>query len=185
MVTSIKWVVDTNIVRGANPSSDKFMAKKCAEFLNFIKNHRHMVVMTNDISQEWKKQRQNSGDITNRYMTQFSKAWYSSMLANKLVDVCKIADKDKFYHSVKLTEEKTIKDAHLMDAALNVEGISIIASDEDNCRKEFFRISQNEEKIKDIVWLNPTESSLTIFNPQKLESLILNEIFLKLLSRTS
>jgi len=185
MATSIKWVVDTNIVRGANPASDKPMAKKCAEFLNFIKQHKHMVVMTDDISQEWNKQRPTSGDRNNTYMSKFSKDWRSSMVARGLVYFCKIADTDKFYHSAKLDEEKTIKDAHLIDAVLNTEGICIIASDEDNCRKAFLKIAQTEEKIKCIVWLNPTDSSLTIFDSQKLESLILNETFLKLISRTS
>lgn len=148
-VDSKRLVIDTDVAQ-ASGSEEAIhpRAKHCRDFLQEVLSLAHSVVMTPEISNEWK-----------RHSSGFARRWRVSMDARK--KVCRInppADKE-LHDKIKQTAtnleegEDMQKDFHLLDAALTTDQ-TIISLDE-TIRRLFAHATQHAGEIRDIVWVNP------------------------------
>src|SRR5207245_884085 len=123
-------------------------AKHCRDFLRSVLRVCHRMVMTCDISEEWKAHQSN-----------FARGWRASMEAHKKVERC---------GSVANTPLRTIvenvathnqgrdvmrKDMHLIEAALATDQ-AIVSLDEE-ARSLFVRAAKSVGRLRNIAWVNP------------------------------
>ena len=148
-VGSKRLVIDTDVAQASGSETATHpRAKHCRDFLQKMLSLSHSVVMTPEISNEWKRHR--SG---------FARRWRVSMDARKKVyRVNAQADRelrDKIEEAA--TGENEIedmrKDFHLLEAALATDQ-TIISLDE-TVRGCFARATGYVGEIREIVWVNP------------------------------
>ena len=128
-------------------------AINCRNFLNVVLSLSHCVVMTEKISDEWK-----------RHASPFARRWRVSMDARRKIDrtidppenenLCtKIVNTARSERQ----RENMEKDFHLLQAALATDQ-TIISLDE-TVRQLFKRASQQVGEIQDIIWVNPDRTA--------------------------
>ena len=148
-VDSKRLVIDTDVAQASGSETATHpRAEHCRDFLQKVLLLSHSVVMTPEISNEWKK-----------HQSGFARRWRVSMDARKKVyRVNAQADKEL---RDKITETATgenevediRKDFHLLEAALATDQ-TIISLDE-TVRGCFARATRHVGEIRDIVWVNP------------------------------
>ena len=146
---SKRLVIDTDVAQSSGSEEATYpRAKHCRDFLQKVLCLSHDVVMTLEISNEWK-----------RHRSSFARGWRVSMDARR--KVCRVdapAD-EELRHKIEQTaiDEDEIevmqKDFHLLEAALATDR-TIVSLDEIS-RELFARAAQRVGEIRDIVWVNP------------------------------
>lgn len=141
---NLSLIIDADIARSSGTTEHPVSSGSRA-ILDSVKNNKHKIVMCPLLFAEWKK-----------HNSVFAKRWLSSMIAKKQVQFVKPNSNTKEHIEEHILDEKikaiSIKDAHLIDAALH--GDKIIASNDDNARNAFIIISGNYKCINEIVWFN-------------------------------
>lgn len=57
---------------------------------------------------------------------------------------------------------KMLKDAHLIEAALNAD--KIVISLDDEAKNNYSKITNNFKKLKSVVWVNPVKEGAHVIN---------------------
>ena len=146
---SKRLVIDTDVAQ-ASGSEEAIhpRAKHCRDFLQEVLSLGHSVVLTPEISNEWK-----------RHRSSFARRWRVSMDARKKVYRVNAPADEELYDKIKQTgtnleeSEDMQKDLHLLDAALATDQ-NIVSLDE-TIRGYFAQAAQRVGEIRDIVWVNP------------------------------
>ena len=150
---SKRLVIDTDVAQasGDEDATDP-RAINCRDFLKEVRSQEHRVVMTREISDEWKRHR--SG---------FAFEWRVSMNARRrVVDIDppedeELRDKVTKTASDENESEAMQKDFHLLEAALATDQ-TVISLDE-TVRGLFKQASQQVGEIRDIIWVNPDRTA--------------------------
>lgn len=150
---SKRLVIDTDVAQasGDEDATDP-RAINCRDFLKEVRSQEHRVVMTREISDEWKRHR--SG---------FAFEWRVSMNARRrVVDIDppedeELRDKVTKTASDENESEAMQKDFHLLEAALATDQ-TVISLDE-TVRGFFKQASQQVGEIRDIIWVNPDRTA--------------------------
>jgi len=149
--TSAALVIDATIARAAGETEHP-VSSACRRFLQEVLKICHRVVMTPEISAEWKKHR-----------SRFAYGWLASMWARKKVvrlDAVEDAGLRLTIHSLELTDsvrEAILKDIHLVEAAFATD--HAVASLDETARRHFRQITEHAESLKSLVWVNPTKDN--------------------------
>ncbi len=149
----INWVIDADIANSAGKSEHP-ISSNCRNFLNLIKKYEYYLVITPDIEEEWKK-----------HQTRLSRLWLLERAKRGFVTFIQINENDKFTYKIDgvniNNDLKHIakKDARLIDAALKADGI--IASGDDKARRVFCIISETENDLQNVKWVNPKTSNIS------------------------
>ena len=149
---SKRLVIDTDVAQasGDEDATDP-RAINCRDFLKEVRSQDHRVVMTREISDEWKRHR--SG---------FALEWRVSMDARRRIDRIDPPEDKELQDKVTNTasDEDEIegikKDFHLLQAALATD--HTIISCEQYVRKLFAIASQRVGEIRHIIWVNPNRA---------------------------
>ncbi|MYA70527.1 hypothetical protein F4009_17405 [Candidatus Poribacteria bacterium] len=150
---SKRLVIDTDVAQasGDEDATDP-RAINCRDFLKEVRSQDHRVVMTREISDEWKRHR--SG---------FALEWRVSMDARRRIDRIKPPENKELRDKVTVTAsdedeiEAMQKDFHLLQAALATDQ-TVISLDETG-RQLFKRASQQVGEIRNIIWVNPDRAT--------------------------
>ena len=146
---SKRLVIDADVAQasGSDTATDP-RAKDCRDFLQKVLSLCHRVVMTPEISDEWKGHR-----------SRFARRWLVLMKSRK--KVCRVEPPanevllDKIEKTA--TSEKALKDMRkdfrLLEAALATD--QAITSCDETVRRHFTQAAQSVDEIQDIVWVNP------------------------------
>src|SRR6266571_3401437 len=116
-----RLVVDTDVVSSAGgESATEIRSTKCRDVLKTILSASHIVVITKDILEEWKK-----------HQSLFAKTWLRTMFARRLVYNLSISVNEELrlkIEGVAINDKKRaamLKDIHLVEAALLADKIII------------------------------------------------------------
>lgn len=146
---SKRLVIDTDVAQASGSEEATHpRAKHCRDFLQEVLLLGHSVVMTPEISNEWKRHR--SG---------FARRWRVSMDARKKVYRINTPADEELHDKIEKTAtnqdeiEDMQKDFHLLNAALATD--QTIISLEEIIRQLFARAAERVGEIRDIVWVNP------------------------------
>ena len=141
---NLSVIIDADIARSSGTTEHPVSSGSRA-ILDSVKNNKHKIAMCPLLFAEWKN-----------HHSVFAKRWLSSMIAKKQIQFVKPNSNTKEHIEEHILDEKikaiSVKDAHLIDAALHVD--KIIASNDDNARNAFITISGNYKCINEIVWFN-------------------------------
>ncbi|MBW2145874.1 MAG: hypothetical protein JRI22_02515 [Deltaproteobacteria bacterium] len=148
---SKRFVIDASVARAVGETEHP-ISKSCRDFLSEVLRVCHHLVITKDISQEWKN-----------HQSRFASKWRSSMTARRKI---KYLDQDQLNNIVLRSEifkttanEKVhnalLKDLHLIEAAMATD--CVIISLDEQARKLYHRISRKISALKNVVWVNPTK----------------------------
>lgn len=146
---SKRLVIDACIAYSAGEISQHPISKYCRKLLSSVLDICYQVVMTSQISKEWKEN-----------ASKFSTKWLRRMTARK--KVCRIhirenSDLRKKIMKIVLTpttQEAMLKDMLLIEAALSTDKIILSL---DQIGEHFAEISQSIGEIKEIHWSNPAD----------------------------
>ena len=148
-IDSKRLVIDTDVARASgSEEATQPCPKHCRNFLQKVLLLSYSIVMTPEISNEWK-----------RHRSDFAREWRVSMNARKKVCRVNVPADEELRNKIEKTAahgdevEVMQKDFHLLDAALATDQ-TIISLDE-TVRGLFARASQRVGEIRDIVWVNP------------------------------
>jgi len=150
---SKQLVIDTDVAQasGDEDATDP-RAINCRDFLKEVRFQDHRVVMTREISEEWK-----------RHQSRFALEWRVSMDARRRIDRINPPEDEELRDKVTVTAtdedeiEAMQKDFHLLQAALATDQ-TIISLDE-TVRGLFKQASQRVGKIRGINWVNPDRTA--------------------------
>ena len=150
---SKRLVIDTDVAQssGGEDATDT-RAINCRDFLTQVRSLNYRVVMTKEISDEWKRHR--SG---------FALEWRVSMNARRRIERIDPPEDENLRAKISSTarSEKQIevieKDFHLLQAAIATDH-TIISLDE-IVRGLFAHASQRVGEIRNIIWVNPDRSA--------------------------
>ena len=150
---SKRLVIDTDVAQasGDEDATDP-RAIHCRDFLKTVRSQDQTVVMTREISDEWK-----------RHQSRFALEWRVSMDARRKIERINppeyVEIQDKVTNTASDEDEiETIqKDFHLLQAALATDQ-TIISLDE-TVRGLFKRASQQVGEIRNIIWVNPDKTT--------------------------
>ncbi|MYA57946.1 hypothetical protein F4X88_16825 [Candidatus Poribacteria bacterium] len=150
---SKRLVIDTDVVQssGDEAATDP-RAIHCRDFLKEVRSQDHRVVMTREISDEWK-----------RHQSRFALEWRVSMDARRKIDRINPSEDKELQDKVTNTTndkneiEAMEKDFHLLQAALTTDQ-TVISLDE-TIRGLFKRASQQVGEIRNIIWVNPDKTT--------------------------
>lgn len=144
---SKRLVVDASVANSAGQTTHP-ISKACRETLEIILHHQHKVVMTKEVSDEWKK-----------HQSRYSLTWLASMTARKRVVRLNIEqdnDLRRRIEELEMSETDFIaimKDVHLAEAALITD--HTVLSRDDKMRVLLKRICKRVGSLKVIIWVNP------------------------------
>ena len=146
---SKQLVIDTDVAQASgDEDATDLRAINCRDFLKAVRTQGHRVVMTREISNEWK-----------RHQSHFALEWRVSMDARRKIDRINSPEDEAFRDKVTNTAndadeiEAMQKDLHLLQAALATDQ-TVISLDE-TVRGLFKQASQQVGEIRDIIWVNP------------------------------
>lgn len=150
---SKQLVIDADVAQaaGSEVATDP-RAKHCRDFLSIVLSFSHRVVMTQEISNEWK-----------RHQSRFARRWRLSMDARKKVERIELPEDETLREKILTTTEDQNeieamqKDVHLLDAALASDK-TVISLDE-TVRKLFAQATQHVGEIRNVVWVNPERAA--------------------------
>jgi hypothetical protein len=146
---SAALVIDASIARAAGQTEHP-VSSACRSFLQEVLRICHRVVITAEISAEWKEHRSN-----------FAYRWLASMWARKKVvrpGPVEDAGLRQTIRSLQLTDnarEAILKDVHLVEGALATG--QIIASLDETVRGYLRQIAGSVRSLRSLVWVNPTK----------------------------
>lgn len=146
-------VIDASIV-GQNeyPAS-----KQCRDLLNSVLEICHKIIITPDISEEWKA-----------HELRFIKRWRRQMDARKKIIVRNPVSKDQLKKKIKRqlydadTLDAILKDFRLIEASLCAD--KVIISLDDTARQYYSDLSVHIGEFKTILWINPTQETIEEMN---------------------
>jgi hypothetical protein len=146
---SRRLVIDASVAAasGGEEATDP-TAKHCRDFLRTVLGVCHRMVMTREISEEWKS-----------HQSSFARAWRVSMEARKKVEHLDIVPNAAVHTKIEnaATDEKKWeemrKDMHLVDAAL--ETVETVVSLDEEARGLFSEAAKSVGQLRGIVWVNP------------------------------
>ena len=140
-------VVDSDVIQSCSPlGSQHPIGSRNRDFLIGILEICHHVVLTDEISDEWRN-----------HSSSFFRKWRLSMHAKKKFD--RVITPDSLGTKLEKLDvsEKAIaamlKDVHLIDAALCAD--CIVISMDEKAHNLFINASDRIKKIKRVRWLNP------------------------------
>ena len=150
---SKRLVIDTDVAQasGDEDATDP-RAIHCRDFLKEVRSQDHRVVMTREISDEWK-----------RHQSRFALEWRVSMDARRKIERINPPEDEELQDKVTNTAsyqnefEAMEKDFHLLHAALATDQ-TVISLDE-TIRWLFKRASQQVGEIRNIIWVNPDRTA--------------------------
>ena len=150
---SKRLVIDTDAAQasGDEDATDP-RAVNCRDFLKEVRSQNYRVVMTREISEEWK-----------RHQSRFALEWRVSMDASRRVERIDPPEDNTLRDKVATTTnneneiEALRKDFHLLQAAL-AKDQAIISLDE-TIRQLFKHASQQVGEIRNIIWVNPDRTT--------------------------
>ena len=150
---SKRLVIDADVVRASGSETATHpRAEHCRDFLSAVLLISYRVVMTEEISNEWKN-----------HQSRFARRWRVSMNARKKInridppEYANIRDKVTSTTTNADEIENIEKDFHLLQAALATDQ-TIISLDE-TIRRLFARASQQVGEIRNIIWVNPDKTA--------------------------
>ena len=150
---SKQLVIDTDVAQASgDEDATNPRAINCRDFLKEVMSQDHRVVMTREISDEWK-----------RHQSRFAFEWRVSMDARRRIDRIDPPEDNELRDKVTDTtsNEDEIgameKDFHLLQAALTTDQ-TIISLDE-TVRGLFKQASQQVGEIRNIIWVNPDRTA--------------------------
>lgn len=143
-------VVDTDILAqaGSEGVSDS-RSKHCYDFLRQILEICHRVLLSEALSREWKS-----------HASPRARTWLTQMHGSKKVEQRDVPPDPNLRRSILRTAtnkeeaEAMEKDAHLLEAAIEADGL--IASNDDEARGLFKRASQRVRQLRHLSWVNPS-----------------------------
>ena len=146
---SKQLVIDASVARASGGHDATYPASKmCRDFLLDVLSICHRVVMTPEISLEWKK-----------HQSFFAQTWLVSMRRKGKIEDLESQDADQLLEQVlsPVAGDKAHlaikKDIHLVIAALMTD--NRVASLDDTVRRLLMQAALNVPRIKKIVWINP------------------------------
>jgi len=144
-------VIDTDIASSAGgENAQATRSKQCREVLMTVREASHKVVVTEMISEEWRKHQSN-----------FTRTWLRSMYAKRKVCQLDVPTNNVLRHKVEqgVVEEKKrnamLKDIHLIETALETDK-TVISMDE-TVRFYFHEVTQKIAILRNIAWVNPSK----------------------------
>lgn len=147
-----RLVIDADVARAAgSEEATAPRAKDCRDFLQEVKLQNHRLVMTREISEEWKNHR-----------SRFARGWLVSMYASRSVERVNPSPNNTLRNKITTTTSNQAainameKDYHLLEAALATDK-TIISLDETS-RNLFKRAAQQVGDIRNIIWVNPEKT---------------------------
>jgi hypothetical protein len=151
--TGKSLVIDAFIARSASETNHP-TSSACRECLKSILKHSHRMVITKEISREWRK-----------HQSLFAQDWLKTMFQKKRLHSLKpsqVGNIDGLMDFIDTLEpqkvrEDAYKDIHLIEAAIASDK-RIISSDEKTARKIFSDATETVPILGDILWANPTKS---------------------------
>ena len=150
---SKRLVIDTDVVQSSgNEDATDPRAIHCRDFLKEVRSQDHRVVITREISDEWK-----------RHQSRFALEWRVSMDARKKIDRINPPEDEELQDKITNTAsdedeiEALRKDFHLLQAALATD--QTITSLDETIRRLFKRASQQVGEIRNIIWVNPERTA--------------------------
>lgn len=151
---SKRLVIDTDVARAAGGEEAVHpTSKNCRDFLLAMRETSHKLVLTPEISEEWK-----------RHQSRFSRGWLVSMFARRRVlQIEPVARLDLRQQVANVANESkrqaVLKDFHLIEAALDTDR-TVISKDE-IVRARLKIACRNVGEIRSIVWVNPDRAEET------------------------
>jgi len=150
--TGKSLVIDACIARSASETNHP-ISSACRECLRSILKHSHRMVITKEISQEWRK-----------HQSQFSQEWFKTMIQRKRLhslEPSQVENIDELMDFIDTLEpqkvrEDAYKDIHLIEAAMASDK-RIVSSDEQTARKIFSDATETVPTMGDILWANPVK----------------------------
>ena len=155
---SKRLVIDASVARAAGgEDTDSPTAKYCRDFLKAVLKICHHVVMSPEISEEWK-----------RHQSRFTRGWRVAMEARKKVYYIEAAFHPGLHEKiervlplVKKSEfEAMRKDFLLIEAALVTD--KIVVSRDDTVRRLFSLAAPSVGELRSIAWVNPEKEEETL-----------------------
>lgn len=144
-------VVDASIARSAGLTENP-VSMQCRQVLQTMLDYCHRVVLSDDVSQEWRT-----------HASRFTRVWLSSMKAKKklvlvsqsdaYVELC--ARIEACFDRAK-QQENIFKDFHLVVAAL--ESDKIVITEDEQLRKLLHAAAAQVEELRSLTFANPTVS---------------------------
>ena len=145
---SAALVIDASIA-GAAGQTEHPVSSACRGFLQEVLNVCHRVVLTPEISAEWK-----------RHRSKFAYGWLASMWARKKVVRPDPVENPELLGTIRSLEladsvrQAILKDIHLVEAALATD--QTIASLDETVRGHLQQIAGSVRLLRTLVWVNPT-----------------------------
>jgi hypothetical protein len=159
---NLSVIIDADIARSSGTSEHPVSSSSRA-ILESVRDNKHKIAMCPLLFAEWKK-----------HSSTFATRWLSSMIAKKQLQFIKPNSDTKIHIEDNILDENimaiSVKDAHLIDAALHED--KIIASNDDEARNTFIAISDNYKCINEIVWFNSTRDRVFV------EKFFVNSVFI-------
>ena len=148
---SKRLVIDADVARSCGGKDATHpVARKCREFLDGVREVCHHVVMTSEISREWKK-----------HASRYARTWQASMVARRKVNRPLVPAVSGFRAGLEANVSNAtdraamLKDIHLLEAALATD--NIVVSRDDSARGLFSKTARVVHAIRSTVWVNPAE----------------------------
>ena len=144
MPNNYSVIIDADIARSSGTSEHPVSSGSRA-LLNSVSQNGHKAAMCPTLMAEWRKHR-----------SLYARKWLASMIAKKKVNFIKPSSITNNLIINNLIKDKEIaiavKDAHLIDGALEVD--NIIASNDDIARNVFCELSTSCGSLRTIKWFN-------------------------------
>lgn len=146
---SKRLVVDADVARAAGSTTAIHpLAINCRDFLIQLRMQNHQLVLSKDLSEEWKG-----------HQSRFARRWRLSMDARKRVVRIKNSENNQLRNTITTLSsncneiEVMQKDIHLLEAALETD--KTVTSLDQTVRTLFAKASQQVNAIRMIIWVNP------------------------------
>jgi hypothetical protein len=153
--TSKCLVIDASVARASGQvTASNSVAISCRDFLMGVLQICHRLVMTTEISNEWKK-----------HASQFAFKWRVSMNARKKVERLANVHDDALRAKIEKSmpegqnHQVILKDIPLIEAAMATD--HIIITRDDKALEVFNKMSQEVNELKSLSWINPAKKEDT------------------------
>ncbi|HEB71342.1 MAG TPA: hypothetical protein ENI77_01830 [Nitrospirae bacterium] len=146
-------VIDATVFQAAGGKKGSNQTSSfCSRFLMEVYVICHRAVLTSECNKEW-----------NDHYSHYSIKWKSKMMGARKVDLrhdeevmnSELRDTIEKHASSESKRIAMLKDAHLIEAALNSD--KIVISLDDKAKNNFSEIAGKFRELKSIVWINPVQ----------------------------
>lgn len=146
---SKRLVIDASVARASGGAEATYpTSKHCRDFLQAVLKICHQLVLTPDITAEWK-----------RHRSKFAQRWLVSMFARKKVYRLAPESNDDLLTKIQATQESEksraalLKDIRLVEAAMAAD--QTIVSLDETVRQLLTVAAQQVGELHQIIWVNP------------------------------